>query len=106
MSKGIIPTIQPSIIFKRSAYFKHVHNFNLKICADGELLLRMACDSSLSMCTRNKLIVNFHVRESSFGNLNTKQASAEIASFSKASFFDRWSFNASKHLSSIIKIPW
>jgi glycosyltransferase involved in cell wall biosynthesis len=96
-SKGIIPTIQPSVIFRRSAYFKHMHDLTFKVCADGEMLSRMAKDISLSWISRDKLIVKFLVRPDSFGNSNSVLASQEIKLFSRASIVDRVLFLLSKY---------
>jgi glycosyltransferase involved in cell wall biosynthesis len=94
MSRGIIPTLQPSIIFKRYSYFKHAYDFSYSVCADGELLSRMARDQSLACKARRKAIVNFTVRDDSFGNKNSSIAANEIASFSRATSKDLLLFRA------------
>jgi glycosyltransferase involved in cell wall biosynthesis len=90
LRSGIMPTIQPSIVWRKQLYFQEPLDFsNFLICGDLHMLYRMAKIPDLKSVVFRKAMSVFLQNPNSLGNRNSSLATREVDSFIKSSPWSR-----------------
>lgn len=77
--KGVLPTIQPSIIFKRYLYSIEKFNPDLKLVGDLDLFMRLSLIPGIRILTTSIILAVFNKHSLSLGSINSSAAAVELS---------------------------